>query len=132
MYAMGKSFDDNRERNFFEIFQSMNEPFASLLFTIPSSFASKQETWIVDEDEEIESFINFLQDYHVRKLNPKDINIDDDTEQFSIILNDEQGNTLKVIVNENLIIQNSTLYYEIIDGPLNDKWLVQFFVQNKL
>ena len=73
----------------------------------------------------------FLQNYHVRKLTPEEIDPFDDIEQFSISLQDENGNTLSIIVTKNLIIQNSLLYYEIVDGPLNLDWLLQFFISNQ-
>jgi len=50
----------------------------------------------------------------------------------SLQLQDDKGNTLSIIVNENLIIQNSLLYYEIVDGPLDVEWMVHFFIGNQL
>lgn len=131
LLAMGKSFDDGKERSFLELLQPMNEQFDSLSFTIPASFSPKQENWIIEEVEEIESLLTFLQDYHVRKLNPDEINIYDNTKQFSVSLNGAKGNTLEIIADDNVIIQNASLYYEIVDGPLDVHWLVQFFIHNQ-
>ena len=70
---------------------------------------SDSKSWIVDEPSEIESLLYFLQNYHVRKLAPEEIDLLDEVEQFSISLQDENGNTLSIIVTEDLIIQNSKL-----------------------
>jgi len=66
----------------------------------------------------------------VRKLQPKEINDYCTTEQFSVSLDNPKGNKLEVMIDDNLIIQNSKLYYEIVDGPMNVDWLIQFFIHN--
>lgn len=131
-YTMMRSFNDYNEKPFTDLLSTMNPSFDSLLFTKPATSGNASETWHVDDHSEISNLLDFLQDYHVRKLKPEEINIDDETEQFSIQLQDEDGNSLSIIVNENLIIQNSVLYYEIVDGPLDVKWLVHFFISNQI
>lgn len=130
-YVMLQSPHDFEEKEFTEILTPMDAHFSSLLFTKPAMAGSDSKSWIVDEPSEIESLLYFLQNYHVRKLAPEEINLLDEVEQFSISLQDENGNTLSIIVTEDLIIQNSILYYEIVDGPLNVDWLVQFFISNQ-
>lgn len=130
-YMMVQSFNDYAEKEFTELLSTMNPPVATLLFTKPSNTGNAIDTWHVDDLSEINNLLDFLQEYHVRKLKPEEIYIYDTTQQYSIQLQDDNGNTLSIIVNENLIIQNSLLYYEIVDGPLDAKWLVQFFMSNQ-
>lgn len=131
-YTIMQSFRDYTEKPFTDLLSTMNPPFDSLLFTKPATSGNASETWHIDDHSEISSLLDFLQDYHVRKLKPEEINANDETMQFSIQLQDEDGNTLSILVNENLIIQNSLLYYEIVDGPLDSEWLVHFFISNQL
>ncbi len=130
-FAMLQSYQEYEEKEFAEILTPMNAHFSSLIFTKPALAGTDSKSWIVDDPSEIESLLYFLQNYHVRKLSPGEIDPFDDVEQFSISLKDENGNTLSIIVTEDLIIQNSLLYYEIVDGPLNVDWLVQFFISNQ-
>ena len=130
-YAMLQSYQEFEQKNFNEILAPMNAHFSSLIFTKPSLADSQAHSWVVDEPSEIESLLYFLQNYNVRKLTPEEIDPFDNIEQFSVSLQDENGNTLSIIVTEDLIIQNSVLYYEIVDGPLNVDWLVQFFISNQ-
>ena len=130
-YAMLQSYQEYDEKKFTEILAPMNAHFSSLIFTKPAMAVTDSKSWVVDEPSEIESLLYFLQNYHVRKLTPEEIDPFDDVIQFSISLQDENGNTLSIIVTEDLIIQNSLLYYEIVDGPLNVDWLVQFFISNQ-
>lgn len=131
-YTMMRSFNDYNERPFTDLLSTTNPSFDSLLFTKPAISGNARETWHVDDHSEISNLLDFLKDYHVKKLKPEEINIDDETEQFSIQLQDVDGNSLSIIINENLIIQNSVLYYEIVDGPLDVKWLVHFFISNQI
>lgn len=131
MYVMIQSMDDNNEKEFNELFISDNEPFVSLSFSKPTTVGASVDTWVVDEDKEIKNLLLFLQDYNVQKMNPDEVNIGNHSEQFSISLNDTDGNTITIIVDENIIIENSLNYYKITDGPLDVEWLVQFFVQNQ-
>lgn len=132
MYVMIQSPKEYTVNEFNLLLQSMNEPFSSVLFSVPSSFPAKPETWVVDEVTEIESLLNFLQDYHVQKIQPEEITDNLLPTDFSLMLEDINGNSIEIIIDENLIIQNSLLYYEIVDGPLNVDWLVQFFIHNKI
>lgn len=131
-YGMIQAIQDYKEKEFVELLSAMEAPFNSLIFTRPSQTGSGAETWTVDEANEIENFLGFLQNYHVRKLKPDEINPLDDVDHFSISLQDENGSTISIMISEDLIIQNSLLYYKIVDGPLDVNWLVQFFIQNKL
>lgn len=131
-YVMMQSIKDYEEKEFTDLLGSMNAPFNSLIFSKPSADGPGTETWVVDEVEEIETFLNFLQNYHVRKLKPEEINPHDDVNHFSISLKDENGSIISIMISEDLIIRNSLLYYEVVDGPLDIDWLVQFFISNQL
>lgn len=131
-FAMIQSIQDYEEKEFTDLLSSMNAPFNSLIFSKPSDDGPGNETWVVDEVEEIETFLSFLQNYHVRKLTPEEINPHDDVNHFSISLQDDNGSVISIMISEDLIIRNSSLYYEVVDGPLDIDWLVQFFISNQL
>ena len=131
-YMMIQSHNDYSEKEFTELLGTMDASFTTLLFSKPSISGDTIEKWHVNDDSEIDNLLDFLQDYHVRKLKPEEINTNVEFQQLSIQLQDDNGNSLMIIVNENLIIQNSTLYYEIIDGPLDLDWIVQFFINNQI
>lgn len=127
-YMMVQTYDQD-ELAFSEILNAMNAPFNSLTFTKPSDTGT--ESWVVDEQAEIESLLSFLQNYHVRKLKPEEINVYDDVNHFSIRLQDDNGRELSIMLSEDLIIQDSLLYYEVVDGPLDVEWLLSFFISNQ-
>lgn len=127
-YMMLEAYQQE-EKPFTEILYAMNAPFNSLTFTKPTGDGT--ESWVVDEQAEIEALLNFLQNYHVRKLKPEEINVYDDVNQFSIRLEDENGRELSIMLSEDLIIQDSLLYYEVVDGPLDAEWLLSFFISNQ-
>lgn len=131
-YVMVQSIQEYEEQGFTNLLHAMDAPFNSLIFSKPEADGEGTDTWVVDEAEEIETFLNFLQNYHVRKLKPEEINPHDDVNHFSISLQDENGNIISIMLSEDLIIQNSLLYYEVVDGPLDIDWLVQFFISNQL
>lgn len=109
----------------------MDAPFNSLIFTKPSVNGQGTDSWVVDEQEEIDTLLKFLQNYHVRKLKPEEINVYDDVNHFSISLLDDNGSELSIMLSEDLIIQDSILYYEVVDGPLDIDWLLAFFISNQ-
>lgn len=127
-YMMIQSYSQD-EIAFNEILYSMNAPFNSLIFTKPSENGTA--SWVVDEQSEIEALLSFLQNYHVRKLTPEEVNVYDDVNHFSIRLQDENGRELSIMLSEDLIIQDSILYYEVVDGPLDVEWLLTFFINNQ-
>ncbi len=129
-YAMLQSFHDYDNKEFSVLLNSIKNPFTSLIITKASPIDFKLETWEIGDETKIKDLIDFLQDYHVRKLRPEEINMEDKIEEFKIMLKDDNGNEITIIINENLIIQNSLLYYEVVDGPLDVDWMVQF-VLNK-
>ena len=130
-YAMIESIDAYHEKQVAELLESMEAEFDSLIFTTPPMFGSPSETWIVDGEHEVDELIHFLQDYRVKKLKPEEITLDDDVDEFNILMKDANGNTITIVVKENLIIQNSMLYYKIVDEPLDSAWIVRFFAANR-
>ncbi|MBE1554292.1 hypothetical protein [Sporosarcina limicola] len=131
-YEIVQSINDFSQREFNELLNFTNGSFNSLIFTKPPTPASKAKTWMVDDENEIDEFLHFLQNYHVQKLKPEEIDVYDDIQQFGISLEDENGDRITVFINEDLIIQNNMLYYKIVDGPLDVDWLVHFFLNNQL
>ncbi|MDS9473076.1 hypothetical protein [Sporosarcina pasteurii] len=130
-YMMVQSFQDYEKKEFTDILHSMDAPFNSLIFTKPSVNGQGTDSWVVDEQEEIDTLLKFLQNYHVRKLKPEEINVYDDVNHFSISLLDDNGSELSIMLSEDLIIQDSILYYEVVDGPLDIDWLLAFFISNQ-
>lgn len=131
-FMMVQSIKERDKNSVTELLESMNQPFHALIFTKPQTYHSNAQKWVANDPSEIENLIAFLQNYHVRKLNPNEINIEDDIEEFSISLEDNVGEMITIIITEDLIIQNSNLYYEIVDGPLDIEWLVYFFSSNQI
>lgn len=130
-YAMLQTINDYNEKNFSEIFNSMDTDFNSLIFSKPPMHGFPAETWVVDDEHEVDELLLFLQNYSVKKLKPEEIDPADSIEEFSIILKDTNGNSITIFIPENIIIQNSMLYYEIVDGPLDVNWIARFFASNK-
>lgn len=129
-FGMIQTIQDAKEKEFVELLNAMEAPFNSLVFSKPSPSGQGAETWTVDEAYEIERLLDFLQNYHIRKMKPEEINPHDEVDHFSIQLQDDNGSTISIMISEELIIQNNLLYYEVVDGPLDIDWLVKFFVQN--
>ncbi|WP_339251141.1 hypothetical protein NSQ43_13935 [Sporosarcina sp. FSL W8-0480] len=130
-YAMLESINDYYEKSFNELYEAMNADFDSLTFNKPAMNGSPAETWKVKDELEVDELLNFLQKYSVKKIKSEDVNSYGSLDELSISLQDSEGNSLTIIVAENLIIQNSINYYEIIDGPLDMNWIVRFIVSNK-
>ncbi len=130
-YMMFQTYQNDEPKEFSEILDAKKPSFNSLTFTKPTKNGTNVESWVVDEPKEIETLLSFLQNYHVRKLQPEEINIHDHVNHFSIQLHDENGRELSIMVSEDLIIQDDVLYYEVVDGPLDMKWLLSFFINNQ-
>lgn len=128
---MIETINDFKEKSFTEFIETVETEFDSITFTKPTMYGSPAETWSIDDEYKVDELLQFLQNYHVKKLKPEEINTDDNIDEFSIILKDADGNSITIIIAENLIVQNSLLYYEIVDGPLDVDWIVRFFVSNK-
>ena len=131
MYAMIETINDFKEKSFTELIETVDSEFNSLTFTKPAMHGKQTEMWSVDDEAKVNELLHFLQNYNVKKLKPEEINLEDNIDEFSISLKDADGNDITIVISENLIIQNSLLYYEIVDGPLDVDWIVHFFVSNK-
>ncbi|MCM3711303.1 MULTISPECIES: hypothetical protein [Bacillales] len=131
MYTMIETINDFKEKSFTEFIDTVDTEFAMLTFTKPMMHGSPAETWSIDDEHKVDELLQFLENYHVKKLKPEEIDPDDNIDELTISLRDSEGNNITIVVAENLIIQNSLLYYEIVDGPLDVDWIVRFFVSNK-
>ncbi|BAQ11855.1 hypothetical protein OXB_3386 [Bacillus sp. OxB-1] len=131
-YMMIQSYQDETERELTQVLSQWRNPFHSLTISKPALSGVPSDSWIVDDPDEIEALLHFLEGYHFRKLKPEEIDVTDEIDQFSIRLQDEENNSITIIISENLIIQNSSLYYEVVDGPIDTDWLVQFILDNHL
>lgn len=131
-FMMIQSMKDQTEQPFSSVFSLSSSTFQALILYQPPLLGRTAETWIVDDPSEIEAFLQFLEHYHIRKLRPDEIALADGIDTFSIQLIHPQGADLKILISEELIIQNAHLYYKIVDDPVDMKWLVQFFIENRL
>ncbi|WP_432357932.1 hypothetical protein [Sporosarcina sp. UB5] len=131
MYVMIETINEFNEKSFSEFLETIDANFNSLTFNTPPMHGNPAATWNVNDNQQVEELLQFLQNYHVKKLKPEEINPDDNIDELTISLKDQDGNSMTIIVAENLIIQNEQLYYEIVDGPLDVDWIVRFFVSNK-
>ncbi len=131
-YAMIQLLLGYDKKEVLEVLDPTKSPFSLLTISEPSLSGADPKIWVIEDESEIESLLEFLQDYHVRKLKPEKINRIDDINQFIINLIDENGDNFSIVVNEDLIIENSSLYYEVVDGPIDVDWIVQFFISNKI
>jgi len=131
-YAMAQLFLGYDKKEVTKVLGTTETQFSVMTFSEPSLSGSTPKIWNISDESQIESLLEFLQDYHVRKLKPEKINKVDDINQFIINLTDSNGDNFSIIVNEDLIIQNSSLYYEVVDGPIDVDWIVHFFISNKI
>ena len=130
-YAMLQTYNESDEKSFSELFNTIGNDFNSLIFTKPTTQGSPAETWVVDDEYEVSQLLQFLQNYTIQKLNAADIDVKDEIDVLSIELKDDDGNTITIMIEENIIIQNEDLYYVVVDGPLDVNWIVKFFVSNR-
>jgi hypothetical protein len=98
-YAMIQLLLGYDKKEVVEVLHATKSPFSLLTFSEPSLSGAAPKTWIVDDESEIENLLEFLQDYHVRKLKPEKVNRIDDINQFIINLIDENGDNFSIVVN---------------------------------
>ena len=131
-YTIIQAKNDYQEKVFAELLESMNDHFISLTFNKPSRFGYPSEVWATEDEIVVGNLLNFLQDYQIRKLKPQESPLSSETEQLSLILETKYGDELTIMVEENFIVLNSLFYYEIINGPLEADWIIEFFDNNQL
>lgn len=131
-FMMIQSMTNEAEQPFSSVFSVQPAMYQALIFHKPSLSGRHAKTWIVDETSEVEAFLQFLDHYHIRKLQPEHINLEDEIDLFSIQLIHPKGTNVKIFISEQLIIQNANLYYEVVNEPVDIDWLVQFFIDNRL
>lgn len=129
--VMLKSLNELEEYHFSALLEDAHLDYNVMTFTKPPLHGLQAETWVVNREQEIDELLVFLQHYRIRKVPPSELQLENQNQQFSIRLSDANGNEVMILIDENLIIQNSLLHYEIINGPLDVDWLVEFFVSSK-
>ncbi|MBD7984458.1 hypothetical protein H9649_07695 [Sporosarcina sp. Sa2YVA2] len=130
-YVMMQTINEDNEKSFNELFSTMGSNFNSLIFTKPTTISASAEKWVVDDEKQVDELIQFLQNYKIQKLQSTEIDLKDEVDVLSIELKDNAGNGITIMIEENIIIQNADLYYEVIDGPLDVNWIVKFIVSNQ-
>lgn len=109
------------------LFTFMDNQHTVLLFHKPAFNHSSTKEWIVDDEQEVEKFLSFLQQYSIQKIAETDIDLDDHIDYFSISLIHKGEDELTIFISEQLISKNKQLYYLIVDDSFNENWLYAFF-----
>lgn len=131
LYTIIQTHNDYKEKNFTELLNSTNANFTSLSFTKPAQSRHSSEEWVTEDDYALKNLFEFLQSYNIQKLKPEKIPVLSTNSQFNLRLESKQGEALVILVEENLIVMNSTSYYKIVDGPLDQDWMIQFIIANQ-
>ncbi|WP_153730728.1 hypothetical protein [Sporosarcina obsidiansis] len=106
-------------------------PYSSITFQQPGLHDRPPVTWKVDQAEEVDRLLQFLQAYDYERIDPDTLQLFDDQPIFTIHLHDESGNSMTILIEEGILIQNDRLYYEVVNGPLQVDWLMEFILSNK-
>lgn len=130
-YQMIQEYDQAANPSFQHLFDRPDYEFDSITFRQPGLLNEPALTWKVDQVHEIDQLLRFLQNYQYQKVDPSSLQLFDDEPIFTIYLQDTAGNSITILIEEELIIENETLYYQIVDGPLNVDWLMDFVFSNK-
>ena len=133
-YVMIQTIDEASSHPFERLQdQQLNglNPYSSITFRQPGSQARHAVTWKVDEAEEIDRLLSFLQAYDYERIDPDTLQLFDDQSLFTIDLQDETGNRMTILIEEGVLIHNDRLYYEVVNGPMQVDWLMDFIISNK-
>ncbi|WP_040759300.1 hypothetical protein [Sporosarcina newyorkensis] len=106
-------------------------PYSSIIFRQPGLHEQPSVTWKVDKVEEVNRLLHFLQAYEFERVDPDTLQLFDDQPLFTIDLHDDSGNRMTILIEEGILIQNDQLYYEVVNGPLQVDWLMEFIISNK-
>ena len=105
--------------------------YSSITFRQPGIQEQQAVTWKVDQIEEVDRLLQFLQAYDYERVDPDTLQLFDDQPLFTIDLHDETGNRMTILIEEGVLIDNDQLYYEVVNGPLQVDWLMEFIISNK-
>ncbi|KXH87113.1 hypothetical protein [Sporosarcina sp. HYO08] len=130
-YAMIQSYTEYNEKNFRDFVGSLDTEFTSLVFNQPSTTGATPNTWMVEDEGKIDDLISFLDNYQIRKLKQEEVIFDVVEPRYSISLKDNNHNVLTIFLDENIIIQSDSNYYEIVGGPIDVAWLQHFFINSQ-
>lgn len=108
-----------------------NAPFSTIIFRQPTLHEQPATTWTVNQIEEVDRLLQFLQAYDYERVDPDTLELFDDQPIFTIDLEDDSGNRMTILIEEGILIQNDRLYYEVVNGPLQVDWLMEFILSNK-
>lgn len=106
-------------------------PYSYITFRQPSLNEKPAVTWKVDHAAEVDRLLSFLQAYDYERIDPDTLELFDDEPFFTIDLHDESGNRVTVLIEEGILIHNDQLYYEVVNGPFQVDWLMEFILSNK-
>ncbi|MHA6259718.1 hypothetical protein ACXYMX_07340 [Sporosarcina sp. CAU 1771] len=131
LYAIIQSHNEFKEKQFSELIDSKSTNFTSLSFTKPDKLGMAPEVWITEDNKVVENLLVFLENYSIQKLKTDEPTTHFSDNQFSILIESENGDEISILLEDNLIVLNSLSYYEIVNGPLNQNWMINFFISNQ-
>ncbi|GKV64740.1 MULTISPECIES: hypothetical protein [Sporosarcina] len=105
--------------------------FSSITIRQPGLHDQPPVTWKVDQTHEIDRLLQFLEAYDYERIDPDTLQLFDDQPHFTIDLHDDAGNRMTILIEEGILIHNDQLYYEVVNGPLQVDWLMEFILTNK-
>lgn len=111
--------------------EHVDTPFTTIIFKQPELHEQSATTWTVKHIEEVDRLLQFLQAYDYERVDPDTLELFDDQPLFTIDLRDDSGNRMTILIEEGILIQNDRLYYQVVNGPLQVDWLMDFILSNK-
>ncbi|PIC58664.1 hypothetical protein CSV80_03840 [Sporosarcina sp. P12(2017)] len=133
-YVMIQTIDEAASHPFERLQeQQLNglSPYSFITIRQPGLHEQQAVTWKVDQVEEVDRLLQFLQAYDYERVDPDTLQLFDDQPLFTIDLHDETGNRMTILIEEGVLIHNDRLYYEVVNGPLQVDWLMEFILSNK-
>ncbi|MDV6377474.1 hypothetical protein ORD22_04270 [Sporosarcina sp. GW1-11] len=131
-YVMIQTLNESSSNPFDWLYaEHTDTPFSTITFRQPSLHEQSATTWEVDQVEEVDRLLQFLQAYDYERVDPNTLELFDDQPLFTIDLRDDSGNRMTILIEEGILIQNDRLYYEVVNGPLQVDWLMEFILSNK-
>ncbi|WP_301108063.1 hypothetical protein [Sporosarcina sp.] len=131
-YAMIQTLNESNIHPF-DLFHAEADgtAFSSITIRQPGLRDQQPVTWKVDQSHEVDRLLQFLEAYDYERIDPDTLQLFDDQPLFTIDLHDEAGNRMTILIEEGILIHNDHLYYEVVNGPLQVDWLMEFILSNK-
>ncbi|ARK23831.1 hypothetical protein SporoP37_03360 [Sporosarcina sp. P37] len=133
-YVMIQTVNESASRPFDQLQKQQLDgasPYSTIIFKQPGIHGQTVVTWKVEQIDEADRLLQFLQAYDYERVDPDTLQLFDDQPLFTIDLLDETGNRMTILIEEGILIQNDRLYYQVVNGPMQVDWLMEFILSNK-